>query len=37
MYLQILQKLSKEDIWNKCQDEIIQIKKENEGTVPIYF
>ncbi|VVC24338.1 Hypothetical protein CINCED_3A012898 [Cinara cedri] len=26
----VLQKLSKEDIWNKFQDEITQIKKENE-------
>lgn len=31
MYAQVLQKLSKEEIWNKYQDEINQMKKENEG------
>lgn len=31
-YLQVLQKLSKEEIWNKYQKEIVQLSKENEGS-----
>lgn len=31
-FTQVLQKLSKEEIWNKYQNEIIQIKVVNEGT-----